>query len=39
MDPPQIALIGPNENYGILRGYQNYRRVSPSIAAHIEALP
>ena len=39
MDLLQVALIGPNGNHGIFRGYQNFRRVGPSINAHIEALP
>jgi len=39
MDLLQVALIGPNENHGIFRGYQNFRCAGPSINAHIEALP
>ncbi len=39
MDLLQVALVGPNGNHGIFRGYQNFGRVGPSINAHIEALP
>jgi hypothetical protein len=39
MDLLQVALIGPKENHGIFREYQNSRRVGPAINAHIEALP
>jgi len=39
MDLLQAALVGPNRNHGIFRGYQNFHRVGPSINAHIEALP
>ena len=35
----QVALIEPNESHGIFRGYQNFRRMRPSINAHMEALP
>ena len=38
MDLLQVALIVPNENHGIFRGYKNFRS-RPSIDAHIEALP